>query len=308
MVSLERAILATEYCREHETRALEDEARSELFRHLCMVRRVHVGENELIVGERGPAPGVVPLFPEQADSEGNFASIPDNVFETDAGEPDAFEQQVIPYWRDVLSQDGFAVRSNHDRISFGDDFDMLCRKGILARKAVIAKNMGAEGPDQDRQLRAMDTACNGIMIFAVRHAELADSMADAMEQEQDDLDRVAQLRHMADVCRRVPAHAPCDFWEALQMLWFLHLGAQMESAQSVPLPKDALLNYLTPFYERDTKKGGMPREFARELVACFLIKAYTHGMLDLPENADSELAQLMSEVAKELHLEKQGVY
>ena len=33
---------------------------------------------------------------------------------------------------------------------------------------------------------------------------------------------------IAEVCRRVPAHAPRDFWEALQYYWFVHLGVTTE--------------------------------------------------------------------------------
>ena len=33
---------------------------------------------------------------------------------------------------------------------------------------------------------------------------------------------------MALICAHVPAHAPRDFWEALQYYWFAHLGVTIE--------------------------------------------------------------------------------
>ncbi|KAB1441287.1 pyruvate formate lyase family protein [Pseudodesulfovibrio senegalensis] len=308
-VSLERAVLVTDYCRERGGPQHGPEDRAELFRHLCMTRRVHVGENELIVGERGPVPGVVPLYPEQMGSVDGLVPEGEPVYEADAGMAQSFDQ-AVGWWRDALARDG-----NKDQhiwqVGFGDDFPRLCHKGILARKAVIARALGAEdaGPDSRQQARlraelnAEDIACNGIMIFAVRHAQQADEMAEALERKGDDPERAAQLRHMADACRRVPAHSPCDFWEALQMYWFMHLGTMMERPQCEPVRVGELLDFLTPYYETDTKEGGMPGEFAKELVACFMVKAHTHGMLALPESADGELAARMLEVAGELSIE-----
>ena len=60
--------------------------------------------------------------------------------------------------------------------------------------------------------------------FAERHAELAAHQA----AEEPDAARRAELERIADVCRRVPAHAPRDFHEALQMYWFCHLAVITE--------------------------------------------------------------------------------
>lgn len=308
-VSLERAVLVTDYCRERGGPQHEPEARAELFRHLCMTRRVHVGEGELILGERGPAPGVVPLFPEQAVSAGDFVLDGHCVFETDAATVESFDG-AVSWWRKVLTQDDDGGDRKDWEIGFGEDFPLLCHKGILARKAAIARALGADGagmdPRQQAQLRAElnaeDIACNGIMIFAVRHAQEADQQADALEREKRDLERAARLRHMADACRRVPAHSPCNFWEALQMYWFMYLGTMMERPQCEPVRVGELLDFLTPYYEADTKEGGMPREFAAELLACFMVKAHTHGVLTLPERADNELSGLMLDVAADLSL------
>ena len=40
--------------------------------------------------------------------------------------------------------------------------------------------------------------------------------------------RRAELEQIAEVCNRVPAHAPRNFWEALQYYWFVHLGVTTE--------------------------------------------------------------------------------
>ena len=63
-ISAERACLLTGFYREHEARLSAPMLRAEAFAHLCRHKTIHIGDGELIVGERGPAPGVVPTFPE----------------------------------------------------------------------------------------------------------------------------------------------------------------------------------------------------------------------------------------------------
>ena len=47
-------------------------------------------------------------------------------------------------------------------------------------------------------------------------------------QPETDPQRKAELEHIAEVCAWVPAHAPRNFWEALQYYWFVHLGVTTE--------------------------------------------------------------------------------
>jgi len=63
-ISAERAVLLTDFYRENDGRFSVPVMRARSFRHLCEKQRIHLGDGELIVGERGPAPKVVPTFPE----------------------------------------------------------------------------------------------------------------------------------------------------------------------------------------------------------------------------------------------------
>jgi formate C-acetyltransferase len=70
----------------------------------------------------------------------------------------------------------------------------------------------------------MDISCDASIVFAKRHADLAEEKAAAEKDEA----RRQELLRIAGVCRWVPARAPRDFWEALQMYWFVHLGTITE--------------------------------------------------------------------------------
>ncbi len=62
-LSAERAEIVTEAMRAHESSA-PPTARAAVFAQLMEHKAVYIGDDELIVGERGPAPKVTPTFPE----------------------------------------------------------------------------------------------------------------------------------------------------------------------------------------------------------------------------------------------------
>ncbi len=63
-ISSERAMLLTDFYRENEGRHSTPVLRALCFAHLCEHQSIWIGDDELIVGERGPEPKAVPTYPE----------------------------------------------------------------------------------------------------------------------------------------------------------------------------------------------------------------------------------------------------
>ena len=61
--------------------------------------------------------------------------------------------------------------------------------------------------EKSEELHAMDIACYASILFAKRHADLAEKLAKSEKNAR----RKEELLKIADVCRHVPAHAPRDF-------------------------------------------------------------------------------------------------
>ena len=101
------------------------------------------------------------------------------------------------------------------------------------------------------QLRAMDIACDAVILFASRHAKRAAEMA---ASERDPV-RKAELEKIADVCTHVPAHAPRDFHEALQYYWFCHLAVITELNGWDSFNPGHLDQHLLPFYRKGLADG-----------------------------------------------------
>jgi formate C-acetyltransferase len=270
------------------------------FLHLCRHKTLYLGEGELIVGERGPAPKVVPTYPEL-----NCHSVEDlrilnsrekTWYRADDECIRLYEQRVIPYWRGRSMRDLlFAALPQewHDAYAAGlyTEFmeqrapghtvldDKIYAKGMLDFKRDIARSLTAldflDDPlaaDKRETLRSFDIACDAVILFAQRHAELARQRA-AVES---DAARRGELEGIAAVCERVPAQAPRTFQEALQYYWFCHLAVITELNGWDAFNPGHLDQHLLPFYERGLADGSLTKESARELLECFFIKFNNH--------------------------------
>ena len=299
-ISAERALLITAFYRENDGRWSVPVMRARSFLDLCRKKTLHLGEGELIVGERGPAPKAVPTFPELTCHSVEDLQILDSRPKTSyAVAPDVIEAyagEVIPYWRGrslrdrlfatlppqwhALYEAGLFTEFMEQRAPGHTVLDdKIYRRGLLDFKADIAATIRALDTRKDpeawakgEQLLAMDIACDAVVLFASRHSEAARLAADT-EMEPA---RRTELLKIADACSWVPAHAPRDFHEALQSYWFCHLAVITELNGWDSFNPGHLDQHLRPFYERGLADGSLTRESARELLECFFVKFNNH--------------------------------
>jgi formate C-acetyltransferase len=153
--------------------------------------------------------------------------------------------------------------------------DKVYRKGMLDFKEDIRRSLeeldylgDPAAYAKQEQLKAMQICAEAIVRYAERHAEKAQELA---EQEVD-AQRKAELERIAAVCRRVPARAPRDFWEALQAYWFVHLGVTTELNPWDAFCPGKLDQHLYPFYEKGLEDGTLTHGQAEELLQCLWCK------------------------------------
>jgi formate C-acetyltransferase len=63
-LSIERALITTRFYKENEGKYSAPMMRALNFMEICKQKSIYIGENELIVSERGPGPKSAPTFPE----------------------------------------------------------------------------------------------------------------------------------------------------------------------------------------------------------------------------------------------------
>lgn len=295
-VCIERALLETEFYRENSGKFSMPVMRALNFKNLCGKKTLYIGDDELIVGERGSRPKAVSTFPELTCHSRRDLEIlnvrAQQSYSVQPEEIDEYEREVETYWRGRSMRDKLFARMPAEWVKlyetgtfteFGEQRalghtsldGLIYEKGMLDIKKEIAEERAGldfigdpEATAKDEQLRGMDISCDAVILFAGRHADMAEKMAAA----ETDRKRKGELLRIAEVCRRVPANAPRNFWEALQMYWFVHLGTITELNGWDAMSPGHLDQHLIPFYERDTAGGSLTRDEAKELLGCFCIK------------------------------------
>ncbi|PKK82501.1 MAG: formate C-acetyltransferase/glycerol dehydratase family glycyl radical enzyme [candidate division Zixibacteria bacterium HGW-Zixibacteria-1] len=351
-VSLERARLLTEF---HQSGLAEKVsipvARALAFKYILENKEICINEGELIVGERGPSPKATPTYPEicahtledldildsrekvsfkVASKDKTFQhdviipfwsgrSIRDRIFESvDPGWIDAYEAGIFTEFQEQRAP-GHTVLDNK-----------IYKKGFLDFKLDIGHSLECldffndpEAYHKREELKAMDIAADAIIQYAKGHADQLYQIA----EDEMDISRKKELVQMAEICEWVPAHAPRNFWEALQYYWFVHLGVITELNTWDSFNPGRLDQHLLPFYEKDVECGSLTDESARELLQSFWVKfnnqpappkvgvtaeesnTYTDfclinlgGVNEQGENAVNEMTYMILDIIEEMRL------
>ena len=295
-LSIERALIETEFYKQNYGTMPIAVLRARNFYEICKKKTIYIGKDELIVGERGPVPKAVPTFPElTCHSVEDLHTLDTRELQSyhiSQEDIDTYEREVIPYWAGKTQRErifnhvskeweeayhaGVFTEFMEQRAAGHTAMDgKMYHIGLLDLKERIQKKIDSldfiydpEATDKQQELEAMAISCDAAILFAERHAELADKMA----AQETDPQRKKELEKIADVCRWVPAHAPRDLWEAIQMYWFVHLGTVTELNGWDSMNPGHLDQHLFPFYQNGVEEGTLTRDQAKELISCLWIK------------------------------------
>ena len=305
-LTIERALIETAFYKENYGKMPNCILRARNFYEICRKKTIYIGEDELIVGERGPKPKAVPTFPEltchtveDLHTLNTRELQPYFISEEDIA---TYEREVIPYWKGRTQRErifshvskeweeayhaGVFTEFMEQRAGGHTAMDgKMYRQGLLDCKKRIAERIASLdyindplATDKQQELEAMDISCDAAILFAERHAELAEKMSEELRVKNEELKdpsierRIKELQKIADVCRWVPAHAPRDMQEAIQMYWFVHLGTVTELNGWDCMNPGHIDQHLWPFYQKGIEDGTLTREKAKELISCFWIK------------------------------------
>lgn len=354
-LTIERALHETAFYQENYGKYPIPILRALNFFDHCQKKTLYIGADELIVGERGPKPKAVPTFPEltcHSVEDFNVLNTRDmQPYYTTPEDIETYAREVIPYWHGKTQRErifnhvpaewkaayeaGLFTELQEQRAPGHTALDgKIYRQGMLDFKREIEAKLAAldylndpEATDKAEEWEAMAISCDAVILFAERHADLAEEMA----RNESNPQRAAELMKIAEVCRWVPAHAPRTFWEAIQMYWFVHLGTVTELNGWDAMNPGHFDQHLAPFYEKEIAAGTLTREEAKELLSCFWIKVNNHpappkvgitaresgtyndftninlgGLTRDGADGTNEVSYIMLEVIEELHILQPG--
>ena len=218
--------------------------KAKAFRLLCREMPLYIGPRELIVGTRT-------FFGPQAEPGDpvDWSCPPLTVY------PKFITEEDIRCFGGDFSK----VNSQH----YTPDFGILLEKGIggIMGEAELRKTRGSLRPDQLEFLDSVVIVYQGLGDLIRRYSAYAIKLsAEAEGPEQQ------RLLEIGEVCAHIAEKAPRTFREAVQLLWFGHLGTILESGLFINYGRLDVI--LEPFL------GDTPWDEARQLLECFLLKLY----------------------------------
>ncbi|MCF8346198.1 MAG: glycyl radical protein [Bacteroidales bacterium] len=297
----ERALLVTTFYRELVN--LDDPIpvqRALCFKYIMENKKLYIGEQEVIVGERGPSPKATSTFPEislhtREDLE-MLHSRPKVSFKVSEKMHKVYEDQIIPFWKGNTNRDKLmALMTREWKLAYEAGIftefqeqrapghtvlgEKLWNKGMLdlidqcndvIQQLDFQKDPDASGKRDE--LYAMIIAAEALVALGNRYADAIEKMV----SPGNGAARNKELHQMAAVCRRVPGSAPRTFHEALQHYWFIHLGVITELNPWDSFNPGRLDQHLQPFYEKGLNEGSLTPDIAQELLQCFWVKFNNH--------------------------------
>lgn len=295
-LSHQRAQLMTEFYRQLTELESIPVMRARAFAYLLAHEDIYIGEGELIVGEKGPFPKAAPTFPELCCHTLHDLEVLDSrekiPFTVSHETRQVYEHQIIPYWQERSIRQRLFAEMTSDwlecyKAGIFTEFmeqrapghtvldNKIYHKGMLDFIQDIHTSLSrldflndSDAYAKQEELKAMAIAAQAIIDYATRFSELAKNLA---IQQTDPL-RKSDFQNIAEVCNHIPAHAPRNFWEALQYYWFVHLGVTKELNTWDAFSPGHLDQHLLPFYQHGLADGSLTREKAEELLQCLWIK------------------------------------
>jgi pyruvate formate-lyase/glycerol dehydratase family glycyl radical enzyme len=280
-ISSERAVLFTEYVKEHWSEPVILRLAG-AFAHVLDNMTIRIEPEELIVGNMGPTPRSCQVFPEYS-----WNWIEDELDRFDKRRTERFSiseedkqelREAFRFWKGKstaeiagnLMPKASIQASKAGLFTIGApgtgighvivDYNKVLRKGLLR---ILDEMEGREG-DYFEAVRIEITA---VLRFAERFYHLASELA----VKETDRKRRTELLEIARICKKVPAEPAKTFHEALQSFWFIHLLIQTES-NGHSISTGRFDKYMFPFYDKDVKNGRIDEETALELLEVLWVK------------------------------------
>lgn len=301
MVCIERARYVTMAYKENEAQPVYIKRARALEKTLENMS-IYIKDGELIVGNQAYEQRTAPIFPEYAvdwiekelKEKGNFDKREGDKFYLPEEHIDEL-MDIISYWKGKTLKDKCDAvmpeeirKASEVKVIHGDgnmtsgdghivpDFEKALKvglKGVIREAEERLARVDISENDALREkafLESVIIANKSVINFAKRYSKLAYELS----LEERDEKRKQELLNISKICEKIPEQPPTSFYEAIQMVWFIHLVIQIESnGHSASLGR--VDQYLYPYYKNDIEKGIIDRDFAKELLQCLWIKLYS---------------------------------
>ena len=188
-----------------------------------------------------------------------------------------YADQVMPAYIQELEADDVLCVGLENGVS-GEttcDHEKILRVGLRGYIEECKRNIANTLPQTKEEAAKVDfwnaciIQCEGLITYAHRMAEEALRLANECKDEQ----RKQELLAIAHNCQVVPENPPQTFYQALQMVWFVHVYFHIEVCTTA-CGFGRFDQYMWPFYKKDVlDEKTITREQALEMLECLYLKS-----------------------------------
>ncbi len=294
-ICTERARIYTEVYRENESLPVIVKRALALEKTLAGMS-IYIEDGSLLAGNQSSKPRAAPVFPEYV-----VAWIQNEIDELDKRPGDAFfvtEEQkkelreICKWWEGrTLIERGYSLMSPLNReiheariiraegnLTSGDahiavNNERILETGLKGYLDHINSKFGSlntDDPEYSPKSEFYPALTKGIESL-IRFIKRYENLAGELSEKEPDYDRKSELLVIRDNCRHISEKPPENFYQALQLTWFIQLVLQIESnGHSVSLGR--MDQYLYRFYINDIQTGTITSDFAMELLGNMWLK------------------------------------
>ncbi|HAG17089.1 MAG TPA: formate C-acetyltransferase/glycerol dehydratase family glycyl radical enzyme [Bacteroidales bacterium] len=300
-ISSERAELLTTFYQSSAHHNLPTPLlRAKAFQFLMENKTIYIGDGELIVGERGPAPHQTPTYPEVCIHSIADLELLDQrekvSFSVSNQVKKLYADTIIPFWKGKSQRDKIFTQLPQEWINAYEagvftEFleqrapghtvlgDVIYRQGFKDLRKKIKESIRTLHFSNDEhaeakknELEAMLISLDAVSNFAKRHVE----RLKVLFQNETDSKRKNELTEMIRISQNVPENKPKTLWEALQYYWYVHQGVITELNPWDSFNPGRLDQHLFPFYRNDILSQQKSKAEIIELLQAFWIKFNNH--------------------------------
>lgn len=288
--------------------------------HIAQNIPVVIGEDELLVGKMTGAEGRRGiLFPEL---EGTALPSLNRAHERKASPfivtPEDYAvimEEIYPYWKDKSYAQAFVTalpeetrefiygedKTNYTKqqyvltttttarssLNFSHDYPTILARGLGSFKDEAKENLERCKQDPATYVReglfweATLLTAEACSTYIKRYGKEAERQA-LLENNPV---RKRELETIADNCLWVAENPVANFWQGLQLQWFIIAFARLEQNGGSALGSGRMDVTLFPYYEKDLAEGKLTREQAKELLECYWLNLAQCPNLKLDESA-----------------------
>ena len=270
-----------------------------------------IRSHDRLAGSISETPGAMPVFPELGIGENSIyvnerperrgyleGSVPQDIL--DYWEDRNFYGQFRAYARTVVGREtkrtpviGYKFSSNQGHLSPSySELLSIGLDGIMTN--VRGRRDGEIEPDSLEFLTAAEHTLVGLSAWIERYAAHLAHEA----RSCDETTRSAELLQMSRNCARVAHKPPETFWQAMQLVWFVHQAIHIEGHGYSCTP-DRTDQILYPFYLADQAAGRLTDDQAFRLCENFILKQRDNTVWGVEHNLTQGLVVSGSSVSGE---------